>query len=247
MIAEVRWCPMNLFDYLDAAFVSSALGRRTIGKVFVLSNIHFVKPEAEEEGGDGGASIFAGGVEDAVSEGGLLKLLFGLGAGVAFKIRVGGNEDAGGAHVDTRVLVVECGHEKLRGRQGDVDRLAAVLVGDADVFGFELREVDAGDGLAVNDEKNAVSGQQVRENHGGFGAFDDGIDRVDDRFQTGEALNLLDDSRDGGVEGGGAAGDGGCDSGENAGGGVADEDRQGHGSEDEREQNGEEGPRGAAT
>ena len=77
-----------------------------------------------------------------------------------------------------------------------MDGLAAVLVGDVDVFGLELREVDAGDGLAVDDEEDAVAGEQVGEDGGGFGAFDDGVDRVDDGFEAVEALDPLDDGGD---------------------------------------------------
>ena len=77
-----------------------------------------MEAEAVEEGGDGGAGVFAGGVEDAVGEGGLLELLLGLGAGVGFEVGVGGDEDAGGADVDAGVLVVEGGEEELGGRAG---------------------------------------------------------------------------------------------------------------------------------
>jgi hypothetical protein len=54
------------------------------------------------------------------------------------------------------VLVVEGGEEELGGGQGDVDRLA--VIGDADVFGFEPGEIDAGDRLAVDDEEDAGPG-----------------------------------------------------------------------------------------
>ncbi len=43
-----------------------------------LGDVYVLEAEAVEEGGDGGAGVFAGGVEDAVSEGGLLKLLLAL-------------------------------------------------------------------------------------------------------------------------------------------------------------------------
>src|SRR5580704_4765297 len=101
-----------------------------------LGYIDLVEAEAVEEGGDGGAGVFAGGVEDAVGEGGLLDLLLGFGAGVGFEVGVGGDEDSGGGHVDAGVLIVEAGVEDLGGREGDVDGLAVVV--DADVFGFEL-------------------------------------------------------------------------------------------------------------
>jgi hypothetical protein len=99
-------------------------------------------------------------------------------------------------------------------RKGDVDGLAVVV--DADVFGFELREIDAGDGLAVDDEEEAVAGEEVWEDGAGLGAFDYGVDGVDDGFEAVEALDTLDDGGYGGVEGGGAAGDGGGDSSEDA-------------------------------
>lgn len=127
-----------------------------------------------------------------------------------------------------------------------MDGLAPILVLDANVFGFELGEVDAGDGLPVNDEEDAVASEEIGKDGRGFGAFDNGVDRVDDGFEAVEALDSLDDSWYGGVEGGGAAGDGRGDAGEDAGGGVADEDGERGSSENEREQHGEEGSRGAA-
>ena len=62
---------------------------------------------------------------------------------------------------------------------------------DADVFGAELGEIDAGDGLAVDDEEDAIAGEEVREDGAGLGTFDDGVERVDDGLEAGEALNLL--------------------------------------------------------
>ena len=73
---------------------------------------------------------------------------------------------------------------------------SAVLLGDADVFGFQLGQIDSGDRLAMDDEQDAVAGEQIGQHRGGFGAFDDGIDRVDDSFEAGEALDLLDDGGD---------------------------------------------------
>jgi len=78
-------------------------------------------------------------------------LLLGFGAGVGFEIGIDGDEEAGGANVDAGVLVVEGGEEELGGGQGDADGLAAIPVGDADVFGLQVGEVDAGYGLAVDD------------------------------------------------------------------------------------------------
>jgi hypothetical protein len=110
-----------------------------------LSDIDLVEAEAVEEGGYGGAGVFASGVEDAVVEGGFLELLFCFGAGVGFEVLVGGDEEAGGAGVDAGALIVEVGGEELRGGQGDMDGTGAVLLVDADIFGLELGEVDAGD------------------------------------------------------------------------------------------------------
>ena len=116
--------------------------------------------------------------------------------------------------------------------------LAGVL--DADVFGFELVEIDSGDGLAVDDEEEAVSGEEVGEDLAGVGAFDDGVEGVDDGLETAEALDLFDDGGDGGVEGGLAAGDEGGDAAEGTGGGVVDEDAEGYRSDDEGEEEDEE-------
>ncbi len=60
-----------------------------------LGYIDLAEAEAVEERRYGGAGIFAGGVEDAVGEGGLLELLLGLGAGVGLEILVDGDEKAG--------------------------------------------------------------------------------------------------------------------------------------------------------
>jgi hypothetical protein len=205
-------------------------------------DVDLLEAEAVEEGGDGGAGVFAGGVEDSVGESGLLELLLGFGAGVGFEVLVGGDKEAGGAGVDAGVLVVERGEEELGGGEGDVDGLAA----DADVFGLELVEVDAGDRLTVDDEEEAVAGEQVGEDDARSGAFDDGVDGVDDGFEATEALDALDDGGDRGVEGGGAAGDGSGDAAQDAVGGVAYEDSQRDGAENQREQDGEEHAGGSA-
>jgi len=163
-------------------------------KWVVLGNVDLMEAEAVEKSCYGGAGVLAGGVEDAVGECGLLELLLGFGAGVGFEVLVGGNEQAGGASVDAGVLVVERGGEELRGGQGDVDGLSVVV--DADVFGFELREIDACDGLAVDYEEETVAGEEVGQDGTGFGAFDDGVDGVDDGFEAAEALDALDDCGD---------------------------------------------------
>ena len=143
-----------------------------------------MEAEAVEEGGDGGAGVFAGGVEDSVGEGGLLELLLRFGAGVGLEVLVDGDEQAGGAGVDAGVLVVEAGDEELRGGQRDVDGAGAAGLGYLDVLGFQLREIDSGYGLAVDYEEDAVSGEEVGEDGAGFVALDDGVDGVDDGLEA---------------------------------------------------------------
>ena len=75
-----------LCHFVDFFVVADALG-----------HVDLLKSEAVEEGGDGGAGVFAGGVEDTVGEGGMLELLLGFGAGVGLEVLVGGDEDSGGA------------------------------------------------------------------------------------------------------------------------------------------------------
>ncbi|MCU1222777.1 MAG: hypothetical protein JWQ42_870 [Edaphobacter sp.] len=205
-----------------------------------------LKTEAVEEGRDGGAGVFAGGVEDAVGEGGLLELLLGAGAGVGLKVLVDGDEETGRTGVDASVLVVECSDEELGGGQGDVNGAGAVSLVDADVFGFQLGQVDSRYRLAMDDEKDAVAGEEIGEDGAGSGAFDDGIDGVDDGFEAVEALDALDYGGNRGIVRRGAASDAVGDAGKAAGGGVADEDGQSDGAEDEREEEGEEDSRGAA-
>ena len=149
---------------------------------WVLGDVDLVEAEAVEEGGDGGAGIFAGGVEDAVGEGGFLELVLGACAGFGLEILVYGDEQAGRAGVDAGVLVVERGGEELRGGKGDVDAAGAVALGDVDVLGFEEAEVDACDGLAVDDEEDAVAAEEVGEDGAGFAAFDYGVGGVDNGF-----------------------------------------------------------------
>ena len=86
---------------------------------------------------------------------------------------------------------VELGGED---REGEVDGVGGGV--DADVFGFELGEVDAGDGLAVNDEEDLVAGEGVGQDGRGAFAFDDGVEGVDDGLEAAEALDLLDDDGD---------------------------------------------------
>ena len=84
------------------------------------------------------------------------------------------------------------------------------------------------------------------EDGAGFAAFDDGIKGVDDGFEAGEVLDFVDDYRDGGIEGSGAAGDEGGEAGGEAGGGVVEEEGEGGGAEDEGEEEGEERGGGAS-
>ena len=203
-----------------------------------LGDVDLLKAEAEEDACDGGAGVFGGGVEDAVVECGLLKLGLGTGAGVGLEVLVGGDEEAGGAGVDAGVLIIERGREELGGWERDVNGMRGGV--DADVFGAELGEIDAGDGLAVDDEEDAVSGEEVREDEAGFVAFDDGVERVDDGFETLQALDFPDDGGDTGVDGGGTAGDEGGETRGEACCGVAHEDDDGRGAEDDGQQHAEE-------
>ena len=125
-----------------------------------------------------------------------------------------------------------------------MDGAAAALFFDSDIFWFELGEIDAGDGLAVDHEEDAVSGDEVGEDRAGFLALDDGIGGVDDGFEAAEALDALDDGWDGGVVCGGAASDSVGDVGQDAGGGLAKKDNHGSRSQDEGEQKGDERARG---
>src|SRR5580698_86240 len=161
-----------------------------------LGYIDLVEAEAVEERGDGGAGVFAGGVEDAVGESGLLELLLGFGAGVGLEVLIYGDEQAGGAGVDAGVLVVERGDEEFGSGQRDGDGAVGVAFVDADVFGLELAEIDARDGLAMDDKKDAVASKQVWQDDARFGTFDDGVDGVDDCLEAIEPLNPLDDGWD---------------------------------------------------
>src|SRR5438270_2979727 len=96
----------------------------------------------------------------------------------------------------------------------------------------------------MDDEQNAVAGEQVRQHGGRLGSFDDSIDRVHHRFKPVQPLNLLDDGRDGGVDRGGTAGDGGRQPSHDASRGVTDEDGQCDGSKNQRKQNNEQGAGG---
>ncbi len=168
------------------------------------------------------------------------------GARFGFEVLVHGDEQASDARVDPGVLVVEGGDEDLGGRQVDVD--GALVIGvDADVLRLELGQIDAGDGLAVDDEQQLVSGEEVGQERAGVGAFDDGIERVDDGFKAVKALDLLDHTGDGRCEGGIAAGDEGGQTAWPTRGGMAQEECQGDSSEHEREDEGEEGDGGAST
>jgi len=207
-----------------------------------LGDVDLGEAEAVEERGDGRARVLAGGVEDAIGKSRLLELLLGLGPSVGLEVLVGRDEEAGRAEIDAGLLVVECGDEELRGRQRDVDGLAT----DADVFGVKPGQVNAGDGLAVDNEEDAVADEQVRKNCAGFGAFDDGVDGVDDGFETVETLDLLHDCGDGGVEEGGAGDDAVGDVREDTRGGVPEEDDHGGGAQKECEKEGEDGSRRAA-
>jgi hypothetical protein len=129
-----------------------------------LFHVDMLEAERVEQGGDGRAGVLARGVEDAVAEGGLLELLLRRSAGVGLEVGVGRDEQAGGAGVDTGVLLVERGDEDLRGGKGDVDGAAGCGAGgviDPDILGLELGEIDAGDGLAVDDQQELVAGEDV--------------------------------------------------------------------------------------
>ena len=66
-----------------------------------------LEAEAVEQGGNGGAGVFAGGVQNAVTEGFFLKLVLGPGAGFGLQVLVGGGEQAGGAGVDPGALIID--------------------------------------------------------------------------------------------------------------------------------------------
>ena len=165
-----------------------------------------MEAEGVEEGGDGGAGVFAGGVEDAVGEGGLLELVLGLGAGVGLEVLVGGDEEAGGAGVDAGVLVVERGDEELRGGEGDVDGAARPGLMRTSSGLSLARSMPAMDWPWTTSRMRSPARRSGRMGLDVV-AFDDGVERVDDGFEAVEALDFFDDGGDGGVEGGGAAGD----------------------------------------
>jgi len=71
-----------------------------------------------------------------------------------------------------------------------VDRLAV----DADIFGFQLAQIDSSDRLAVYDEQKTVASEQVGQDGAGTGAFDHGVDGINDSFEAVEALDALDDA-----------------------------------------------------
>ena len=208
-----------------------------------LHDFNMLEAEAVEQCSDRGAGVLAGSVEDAVAEGVFLELILSVGTGFGLEILVGGGEQAGGTSVDAGVLVVDGGDEEFGGGEGNVDG----LVVDVDIFGPELGEVDTCDGLAMNDEQDAVAGKKIGQDGAGLRAFDDGVERIDDGFEAAEALDLLDDGGNRGIEGGrGASADGGGNAGENAGSSVAEEDNHTCGTEEQGEDEGDEGSGRAA-
>ena len=69
----------------------------------------------------------------------------------------------------------------------------AVILFDVDVVGGEPAEIDAREGLAVNDHQQLVPGENVGEDGARFPALDHSVEGVDDGFETMELLDFLDD------------------------------------------------------
>ena len=113
--------------------------RRTVDSDSLI-DVDLLEAEAEEEFGQGGIGILAGGGEDPGGQRGVLQILFGFGADFGLEVGIGLDEPAGVAGVDAGLAVVERGDEDLRGRQVDYD----TLVVDGDVRGVSrLRSIPA--------------------------------------------------------------------------------------------------------
>ena len=82
--------------------------------------VDVAEAETVQQRRDGGARVFAGGVENSVAKGSLLELLLRLGARVSVS-RFGksaGTSTPVRAHVDAGVLVIDARDEKLQRRAG---------------------------------------------------------------------------------------------------------------------------------
>ena len=193
--------------------------------------------EGVEERGEGGAGVVAGGFEDIVLEGGVLQGAFGFKADLAFEIGIRGRKEAGVAGVDAGFGIVEAGDEDLRLGKAKHDGVVA----DGDVLWLELAEVHAGDDFAMDDEEEAVTGEEFGED--GIFVFA-GDDFVHGELNGFEALELLNLANDGGLvhADDGAAGER-AEQAEEAGAGDApDGDADGEsGEEGPREETGEKG------
>lgn len=148
-----------------------------------------------------------GFVEDAGGQRGLAQIFNGLLADFTLEAGIDGDEEASGALVDVGLLVVEGDGEELRGWQVDVDGPVA----HADLLRCELAEVNAGDGLTVDFEKDFVSGEKGGQDAVLAIAGDQLIHRVRDGLEAREPADLHDDRGLRGVDAESAGAEGGGD------------------------------------
>ena len=161
---------------------------------------HLAEPEAKKEPGDGGTCILVGGGEDAGGDRGLAKVLDGLGSNFAFKTGIDRDEKPRPPFEDVGPRVVERHGENLGGRQVDTNGAIRKL----NSRGGELVEVNACNRLAVDFEKDAVTGEDGRQVAAFAVSGNDFVHGIGNRFEARQAADLHHDRRLRGIDTGGA-------------------------------------------
>src|SRR5581483_5208161 len=135
--------------------------RGVVGVVRLLCSrsveVDLLKSKRVQQAGESGTRILLRGIENAVGKRGLLEIMFGLLTHLGFQVRIHWNKQAGLAGVHPGFRTIQPGREQLGGRHMQAD-LAAV---HRNIAGTEGGEINAGDNLPVDEEQQAISGQEI--------------------------------------------------------------------------------------
>ena len=115
------------------------------------------------------------------------QLAFCLLAHLGFEIGIGGDQKPGLAGVDSRLRTVQPRAENLRGGNVQLD----VLAFHPNIARLEDGEVNPGNDLAMDEEQNAISGQEIRKERIFLGAAHYFVHGVDHCLQALQPLDAV--------------------------------------------------------
>ena len=125
----------------------------------------------------------------AVCDCGLGDLLRGGQACFRLQFWIGGDQETGGAGKDLRAGIVDARGEHLGRGQPNPDGISV----HGNIVRLELAQIHAGDHFSVGHQKKLVAHQKVGQVGALAVALHDLIERINNRLQTRQLTNLLDD------------------------------------------------------